>query len=59
MASRIDPYIFAAAAYVAAGVCALLVVVTLILAPRKLAWALASAIPVAVAFVVLSGYSWA
>lgn len=57
--SLVDPYVFALAAFVSAGLTAIICLASILVARRRLPWAAASAIPTAVSFVVLSTYSWA
>jgi hypothetical protein len=58
-ARAFDPYVFGFGAFAAAPVSALLVLATLIAAPRRVVLALLAAAPTAVSFHVLSSYHWA
>lgn len=56
---RIDPYVFAAAAFLASGISGLLFVISLFCGPRSIAWAVVAALPTLAAFWLLSTYRWA
>lgn len=55
----VDPYVFAFTAFAAAALSAALAIAALLLAYRRIPWALASALPTALAYVDLSTYNWA
>jgi hypothetical protein len=57
-AALIDPYIFAAVAFVAAGVSAVICLASILWSRPRLFWAAGSATPTVVSFVVLSTYHW-
>jgi hypothetical protein len=54
-----DPYIFGFAAFAAAGVSAVLVVVAACVGLRPFLWSLAAGIPTVLSFALLSTYKWA
>ena len=56
---RYDPYAFAAAAFLGAGVSALLFLASLFAGPRSVVLAVAAALPTVAAFWLLSTFKWA
>ena len=54
-----DPYFFGLAAYVAAGISAVLFVASWFFGLRPAGWAAVAAVPTVVSFFVLSTYRWA
>jgi hypothetical protein len=59
VAKAIDPYVFGAAAFLAAGISVLLAVVALFFGWRTFALAVLAGLPTLASFWLLSTYSWA
>jgi hypothetical protein len=55
----VDPYVFAFTAFAATALSAALTIAALLLAYRRIPWALGSALPTALAYADLSTYNWA
>lgn len=59
VARFVDPYIFGLSAFIAAALSGAVGVAALFVGVRQFLWALASAIPTALSFALLSTYKWA